>query len=232
MLQHQKHRRKRARSAFFEYKSRRADEYTSDVSYREWLKQVGSDFRQLSSACKNTLEADTAAEFDRYIAYIADEHEDECDEDDLHALGIDGSTYKTALHEVGTSYSPYPTEAYVAAAREIMKLPPDSSTPGFYRTESVLRPCLQKEMLVRDQGAIDVSAQYEYYQPCPIAHPEMCAEEHEPYVAIICEATKATYQCLIDRAAVVCGLRSATGSYFYLRAEGDTVVVVAVVVIV
>ncbi len=28
MLQHQKHRRKRARSAFFEYKSRRADEYS------------------------------------------------------------------------------------------------------------------------------------------------------------------------------------------------------------
>ena len=63
-------------------------------------------------------------------------------------------------------------------------------------TFTIRRDSHCQHCFVKDSGSIPKAEKFEYYVPCPMLHPGLCATEHGWCYAAVCEATDALFRCV------------------------------------
>ena len=88
-----------------------------------------------------------------------------------------GSALKSVLEAVGSKRSPMVVSSFLSEVNKFLGLP-ESTLSGFARYEAVMRNSFRQKAVQQDDGKIPEDRIFDYYVPCPIAHPTICATKH------------------------------------------------------
>lgn len=102
---------------------------------------------------------------------------------------------RTFIDAVGDENSPLTEESFARIAREFASAPcrRGSDVPGFTSYGDPLRALQRESIFVPDRNAIPKNRTFQYYIPCPLSHPELCATTDAHLVAACVPTAKAMY---------------------------------------
>jgi hypothetical protein len=119
---------------------------------------------------------------------------------------------KSVVHH-GTQREPFPEDEFEAQVRSRLGMTDTERAPGFCRYEEDFRQSLVGRMFHADEGDILDTEVFEYYVPCTLAHPELCAQLHSDCLPDIKKCAKSLRRVL--KGALI-------GSFHCLRFVGPT----------
>ena len=102
---------------------------------------------------------------------------------------------RTFIDAVGDENSPLTEVSFARIARDFASAPcrRGSDVPGFTSYGDPLRALQRESIFVPDRNAIPKNRTFQYYIPCPLAHPELCATTDAHLVAACVPTAKAMY---------------------------------------
>ena len=106
-----------------------------------------------------------------------------------------GRYTRTVVHAIGDELQPLPATVLERVARDLADKH-GSVEPGLHAYAAKLRAEQRGKMYVPDRKDIPRDRSFDYYVPCSLAHPELCAQK-EPHLVTACiQITKTAYQAL------------------------------------
>ena len=143
------------------------------------------------------------AEMTRWVAVVRqgqdereeEEEEEDGDEDLTAVIKRSGRYTRTVVHAIGDELQPLPATVLERVARDVADKH-GSVEPGLHAYAAKLRAEQRGKMYVPDRKDIPQDRSFDYYVPCSLAHPELCAQK-EPHLVTACtQITKTAYQAL------------------------------------
>jgi hypothetical protein len=147
-----------------------------------------------------------------FAAKLVETEHDAADENDAYHPQACAGLGRTIVQEVGTKRSPFPTDVFDLVVRTRLNLSASSRSPGFTVYDGAFREEQRKRIFCEDAGDILEAEKFEYYVPCTLAHPELCATTHAWCLPQITACAKAFRAILRD---------VPRGSFYALRFESQ-----------
>ena len=146
------------------------------------------------------------AEMTRWVAVVRqgqdereeeeeEEEEEDGDEDLTAVIKRSGRYTRTVVDAIGDELQPLPATVLERVARDVADKH-GSVEPGLNAYAAKLRAEQRGKMYLPDRKDIPRDRSFDYYVPCSLAHPELCAQK-EPHLVTACtQITKTAYQAL------------------------------------
>jgi hypothetical protein len=211
----------RSRGSFINWMMKAEDERRDagiklpKAAYREWQKVMAGEFEQLDSEQRDLEHEEASASF---AATEVEREKDASDAakihpDDRGAYDLQACTglARTIVQEVGTKRTPLLADIFDLMVRSKLNLNEHAKCPGFTAYDGAFREEQRRRIFCEDAGDIPDSEKFEYYVPCTLAHPELCAKAHAWCLPQIRACAKALRAIVRDVPA---------GSFYALRFEG------------
>jgi hypothetical protein len=173
--------------------------------YKKWQRAKALEFSCLEQGEKDSEMQQSRAAFSEKEVEREEEQNIEMD----RHIGED--FLRTIVDGLGDRRTPFTSTHFEAYVRTKLGVPSGARTPGFTAYEEPLRDEFDHKLFRIDQGEIDDAEVFEYYTPCGLAHPELCANDHSWCLPQIREASK-------NLGAILKG--SSDGSFHWLRFGG------------
>lgn len=126
---------------------------------------------------------------------------------------------QTFIQTYGDSLSPYTVESFKTEIKAICPHGARNDLPGLYNFSERFRKVQDEDVVICDKGEIPKDMIFEYYVPCGVAHPGLCAHHHEQCLPNICAVVLAVWRFLNREKRKDMGAMN--GLFWFLRLEGE-----------